>query len=430
MDCKHAFFAMAALAGELLLAATPQISGLTVRQRWPWEAKVDIDFTLGAGDPSDVDLTATYDGCTNSLNLGTLARASAGTHHVVFDPADYGLTNAPLTNFRVTANVGLISDRTFLELDLKNNVATYHATKPTMYYEDQSVGYGYHNRKMLFRRVAAGTYPLGYSGAMLNVIIPNDGETTTTLGTRRRTPAVTTTLTSDYYISVYKVTAGHHAYLCDDSTKMGNVSTTAQKMIDLRGKPSEGWNWPTSGFAVADDSLVKTYRARIKDLVPHGWILDLPTGAQLAVAQRAGESTDHFWSIPSEYQATVKPCDATATTTDMTNTCDAVAIWAHNSELFSSKYMVGQRMPNAWGLYDTSGLNVETYIGVGYGAYFGGTDPTGTALESDTANGSCLAGSSADPIRALVPGEAYGCAANLAVAFRLVLNTRNWLADK
>ena len=29
-----------------------------------------------------------------------------------------------------------------------------------------------------------------------------------------------------------------------------------------------------------------------------------------------------------------------------------------------------------------------------------------------------------------VPGEAYGCAANLAAAFRLVLNTRNWLADK
>ena len=430
MNRKQTILSLSLAWGISLLAAAPEISGLTVRQRWPWDAKVDIDFTLSAGDPADVDLSVTYDGCMRPLDLGTITRASAGAHHVVFDPAAYGLTNAPLTNFKVTADVGLVSDRTFLELDLVSNTKTYHATKPTMYYEDQSVGYGYHNRKMLFRRVAAGTYPLGYSGAMLNVIIPNDGETTTTLGTRRRTPAVTTTLTSDYYISVYKVTAGHHAYLCDDSTKMGNVSTTAQKMIDLRGKPSEGWNWPTSGFAVADDSLVKTYRARIKNLVPHGWILDLPTGAQLAVAQRAGESTDHFWSIPSEYQATVKPCDATATTTDMTNTCDAVAIWAHNKQSFSSPAMGGQRMPNAWGLYDTSGISVETYIGVGYGAYFGGTDPTGTALESDTANGSCLAGSSADPIRALVPGEAYGCAANLAVAFRLVLNTRNWLADK
>ena len=89
-----------------------------------------------------------------------------------------------------------------------------------------------------------------------------------------------------------------------------------------------------------------------------------------------------------------------------------------------------QKKPNAWGLYDTSGLCIETYIGVGFVSSFSGTDPTGAALASDTANGSCLAGSQADPIRALVPGEAYGCAANLAAAFRLVLNTRNWLADK
>ena len=430
MNRKQTILSLSLAWGISLLAAAPEISGLTVRQRWPWEAKVDIDFTLGAGDPSDVDLTATYDGCTNALNLGTLARASAGAHHVVFDPADYGLTNAPLTNFRVTANVGLISDRTFLELDLKNNVATYHATKPTMYYEDQSVGYGYHNRKILFRRVAAGSYPLGYSGAMLDVTIPNDGATTTTLRARGRTTAVTTILTSDYYISVYKVTAGHHAYLCDDSSQKDYVSYTTKKMIDLRGKPSEGWNWPNTGFAVAENSLMKTYRARIKNLVPHGWILDLPTGAQLAVAQRAGESTDHFWSIPSEYQATVKPCDATATTTDMTNTCDAVAIWAHNKQSFANPNMGGQRMPNAWGLYDTSGLGIETYIGVGYGSWFGGTDPIGTALASDTANGNCLAGSQADPIRGLIPGEAYGCAANNGGAFRLVLNTRNWLADK
>ena len=430
MNRKQTILSLSLAWGISLLAAAPEISGLVARQRWPWDAKVDIDFTLGAGDPADVDLSVTYDGCTQPVNLGTIARASAGAHHVVFDPAAYGLTNAPLTNFRVTADVGLVSDRTFLELDLANNTATYLATKPTMYYEDPSVGYVYHQRKMLFRRVAAGSYALGYSGAMLDVTIPNDGQTTTTLRSRGRTPAATATFTSDYYISVYKVTGGHNAYLCEVDDEKDIASIATKKMIDLRGKPSEGWAWPTTGFDVATNSVLQTYRARIKDLLPRGWILDLPTGAQLAVAQRAGEATDHFWSVPAAFQTSVKPCDTTTTPADMTNTCDAVAVWAHNKTSFSNQRLPGQRMPNAWGLYDTSGLYIEIYNGCGYGNAFGGTDPTGTALTGDTVNGNCLSGSANDPIRGLVPGEAYGCAASQAAAFRLVLNTRNWLADK
>ena len=65
-DCCCSF------AGEAFAAST--VSDVVARQRWPWNGKVDIDYTL-TGDKTDVDFYATWDGQTTPTIIGTAEAA-------------------------------------------------------------------------------------------------------------------------------------------------------------------------------------------------------------------------------------------------------------------------------------------------------------------------------------------------------------------
>ena len=95
-------------AGGAFAAAAP-VTDLSVRQRWPWSPKVDIVFTVGEGEKSDIELSATWDGHPEPLPLtaanGLAGRSyglAGGQGHVVWDPRSAGITNA-LTGFKVSA---------------------------------------------------------------------------------------------------------------------------------------------------------------------------------------------------------------------------------------------------------------------------------------------------------------------------------------
>ena len=90
------------------LAGAPKVSDVVVRQRWPWNGKVSIDYVLTCDDTQRVDVAlAAYEGET-SLALpeeslsGDLYSVAQGMRRIVWDPSKSDYTNATLTQFRVT----------------------------------------------------------------------------------------------------------------------------------------------------------------------------------------------------------------------------------------------------------------------------------------------------------------------------------------
>ena len=78
-------------------------------QRWPWNTKVDIDFTLVGGTKCDVAVTASFttNGVAGTVDLeragakGDFWELEPGIHHLEWDPAAAGLDVAALKDFAV-----------------------------------------------------------------------------------------------------------------------------------------------------------------------------------------------------------------------------------------------------------------------------------------------------------------------------------------
>ena len=100
---RRIVLAMTALLG--VYGATAAMTAKTSwTQRWPWNTKVDIDFTLAGGTKCDVDVSATFttNGVPGAIDLvragveGDLWELEPGIHHLEWDPAAAGLDVAAL----------------------------------------------------------------------------------------------------------------------------------------------------------------------------------------------------------------------------------------------------------------------------------------------------------------------------------------------
>ena len=148
----------------------------------------------------------------------------------------------------------------------------------------------YKTSKMVFRRIPAGTFTRGYTDAEKTYLKGLDAE----LGLASSTmlTATETTLTSDYYISIYQTTRAQAARIMDVPSSSGyynQVTPDAGQMFAAghvcfqRGSNSvEGINWPFTKFAVTPTSIIGRFRARCGNRF---WI-DLPTCAQWQRAAR------------------------------------------------------------------------------------------------------------------------------------------------
>ena len=89
----------------------PTISSVEVRQRWPWNRLVNIDYTLSceAGKSMDIRLSA-FDG-TNVLTLpecslsGNMNGITCGVHRIVWNPLRTIYTHQALMRFNVVLTV-------------------------------------------------------------------------------------------------------------------------------------------------------------------------------------------------------------------------------------------------------------------------------------------------------------------------------------
>ncbi len=195
--------------------------------------------------------------------------------------------------------------------------------------------------ELWLRRIPAGSFKMGSPAGLFF------GEK----GRSRDETQHRVTLTKDYYIGVFPCTQRQYELVMGSKpSKFKGVDNPVEKVSynTLRGA-NEGKKWP-SGSDVDKASFFGRLQARtglVFDLPTKTWMaFDLPTEAEWEYACRAGTTT---------------ALNSGRNLTTLSGSCpdmDEVGWYDENSD--STTHPVGQKKPNAWGLYDMHG-NVQEW---------------------------------------------------------------------
>ena len=410
------------------------VTKLSVNQRYPWNGKVDIDFTFTSVIPEAfafVQFKAAYEnraGETVEVPMKTFEQISlpwctnAGTYHVTWDAAA-DVPNLTITNLRYTVTANMAK---YMVVDLsKGTTATADDPYPITYMEEcpdptrEDGGWTdeYKTTKMVFRLVQPGTYKKGWS---------------TNFSSWHDCNAHDATITRPFYIAIFECTQGQAKQII--GSYAGNQSyewkgsirdkrpVNAVTYNAWRGSASAGYCWPNHGSKVKDDSILGRFRTRTGN--NEGF--DMPTETEWEYMARAGE-TDAWGG--DGLTRSQKGVDATGPTGNYTNTIlnvkgrykfnggsidngDGTYTGPAYTNEEHGPAIVGSYKPNAWGIYDTLGNVREWTLDYRPG------NMASTATVDDM--GVDVADPSAEGVDKLVRAVRGGCYSDIARSCSLV----------
>jgi len=328
------------------------VTNVSVRQRWPWSSKVDIDFLVqmpDGGDPArTVDLCVTGKDGTTPVALswaslsGDLFSVAPGYRHIEWDP-EVDQQGTPFTQFNVAFTTQL-SKATYMIVDLNKTVGE---TDQITYRYDavwQDVTNSiYKTSSLVFRRIPATTSLVWQA--------MSDGKDYFTSGSPasevERDPArenlVNIKLRQDYWLAVFELTQAQLWCITNGFTHTNDEYPVNLPYDTMRGTVAQGINWPTTGTNVAPYSVLAVFRKKT------GLTLDLSTEAQWEYACRAGTTTPFHDGVYKEAY----------TTNDYNASLMTLGRFKLNG---NSLTWVGRYLPNAWGVYDMHGNSYESCL--------------------------------------------------------------------
>ena len=336
---KNGIFLFAVAIALSAVADVPSVEITGCRQRWPWEACVDVDFTLDAPSACDIKFAFTYDGAdgpttiTNAFADMTVYGVEPGAGHFTWDPADYGLADKALVNLQVSATeIATVEDRTFLVLDLTSGDYSFLAARPANGWTNTT----YMANNMVFRRVRAGDYTVGHTDDEIALVKGSAA----TAAEKRSIGQRSVRLSSDYYIAIFPLTSYQHDKICGTTVRLYKAHTMTFDACrgQTNADESVNINWPITGLGrFGADSFLQ----KVRNLSRGRLMIDLPTETQWEVAMRAGTTT----ILPNGGVA-----DGTTTQQDIKD------LWLELSRDNNSEN-VGLRKPNAWDIYNPVGMH-------------------------------------------------------------------------
>lgn len=326
-------------------ADTPTITGVTAKQRWPWNGKVDITYEV-TGDVNICGPVALLVSAVDRMNSTNYVAAvdslsgdigtEEGVHHIVWD---LNVQSLKFKSDSIAFRVAYVIQQ-YCVIDLSaganamNYPTTFMSTPPSEGFNTDN----YKTTKLALRLIAPGAFLMG---GRYHV-----------------------TLTKPYYIGIFEVTQKQYELVTGNlpSDQRGEVRPVESLSWNIIRGSSGTYNWPDSEN-VDPNSFMGKIRLRT------GINFDLPTEAQWEYACRAGKT--------SKYN----------NGGDSVNDLTQLGRYSNNQSDgnggYSSKHTtVGSYLPNAWGVYDMHG-NVYEWCLDWYGSLSDGvTDPVGPSSGS------------------------------------------------
>lgn len=372
-----------------------QIDNVTVRQRWPWNNLVDINYVLTAQAGQSYDITVQAFNGGESLTIPTSAftgdiyGVTEGARRIVFDPSKMGVTNVQmLTQFKIqlesaSADLYIIVDlqtgavQKLFKPDLASGAYGAVVTNvvggyQTLVWTDITNNPAYKTTQMVFRRVPKGIFQMGSGGGKITNQV---------------------TITKDFYMAVFETTQGQWKTITgsyDSYFKFVKADIRDYRPADymsydyIRGSTAQGINWPLTGTNVVANGFIDKARRKINNKLA----LDMPTEAQWEYACRAGTDT-----VFNDGNSVANVTGANAETNQWLSALgrykwNGGAVWNGSSwtqpalattEANEGIAPVGLYAPNNWGLYDMHGNAAEFCLDWYDAALSENSDPRGPA---------------------------------------------------
>jgi formylglycine-generating enzyme required for sulfatase activity len=315
-----------------------------VTQRWPWNNKVDISYTVTGGQDLAVSnfckivFTAVIAGKTYVID-GTKdvgASANPGSHTVTWQLPD-GVFSTDSTMSAALYQSDAPSGDDYMIVDLGTGEVTFEGSLATptetnarynsdLYKSTNAAG----RCCMVLRKIpAGGPYPTGDN---TNYSTKNGSKTWKT--------------DRDYYIGVFPVTQYQYTKLGLSNPSSHKTSIAGENTLQC---PVEMvlWNEIRHGGGTAQSpnaAIPRTtvlneggFLQRLRFKTAHRYAFDLPTVLMSEVATRAGAATVYPWGPGNVVQ----------------NDWLKYVVSKDNSA--GRTWPVGSKEPNPWGLYDTMG---------------------------------------------------------------------------
>ena len=338
-----------------ITATAQSVRDITLRQRYPWSDRVDIDYTVeGVRETRGLYIRFEIEEKESGkryIDIPTEEEGtvSNGTHRVVWLPGKSGIADS-LGRFHsdsVVCRAHLRRDdpQRYLTIDLSagKEAASYPVSySPAL--PPEGLTDTYRTDKLILKKIDPGQFVMGMRSNAIGFRSNEDF---------RPHPV---TLTRGFYIGIFEVTQRQWERVTGTHPSRDNkggadsvrgetrpVHTLSYDMI--RGNDL-GRRWPASS-EVDPDSFI----GKLREKTGLEW-LDLPTEAQWEYAGRAGTTTtlNNGKSLTDEVKC---------------RNLTEIARYGHNQKDGKSPFgtltaRVGSYLPNRWGLYDFHG-NVFEY---------------------------------------------------------------------
>ncbi|MBR2983487.1 MAG: SUMF1/EgtB/PvdO family nonheme iron enzyme [Kiritimatiellae bacterium] len=246
------------------------IAKSVIRQNWPYDPTVTIDYELEGelGERVDIDVKL-EDGAgiisvsANSFS-GDLSNVAPGVHRIVWDPVKAGYVNVSATSLKVA----LTARPAASEYLVIGGLGTENVTVETLS-EAPDAGFNadqYKKDKIVLKRIRAGRFRMGSPD---------------TEGGRNQNETLhDVILTNDYWIGVFPVTRQQWMHIRKDVTPGDHYYLTGPA-ISVSWNDICGENGGRAGTTAVDEgSFLGLLGAKVNQLLPQGYVVALPTEAQ------------------------------------------------------------------------------------------------------------------------------------------------------
>ena len=337
------------LFGAAFAATSATITVDNVQQRWPWNNKVDITYTIAgddlAGKVGKVTLTTIINGASYTAYDGPVGDAKVGTFTVTWENPPAGV-NCNDCRMRATLNTCPVREgNDYMIVDLVTGEVTYEGlfldTDDVCGISGQELSNArynvdkYKSTHMVLRKIPKGTYQA-----------------------KERTGAFADWTTDrDYYIGIFCWTTAQYGYVIKRTDGTDATTWTAYNLQTRRWNPDQirGNTDPLGTIATyaSVDAAIDSGNWRPLELInaKTGMNFDVPTLLMHEIACRAGTTTTYFWGNDQNEAPQYAVCGITG-----------------RSDKGAYTDPPGTKKPNNWGLYDMVGNDWQwcrNYVGEG-----------------------------------------------------------------